>query len=165
MTDDVSMSSLDDTVKVLRDQSEIHDVLVRYGFAADNGDADGAAASYTAAAVYEADDLVFEGRDGIRELISGDINLRNVQNGCAHTVGPVVISVDGDRGAAVGYSRVYVRRGEEIVLFRAAVNRWDMERTDGRWLIARRVSYALGSHRARAVLADASAAPGDDSAL
>src|SRR5436190_7463483 len=54
-------------VQALENELAVHRQIVRYGFAVDTGDADGAAALFTEDAVYDVDGpLLMRGRDGVR---------------------------------------------------------------------------------------------------
>ena len=62
--------------------------------------------------------------------------------------------IDGKRFAravALGYSRVYLRSDDEIDIYRVSLNRWELERRDGVWLIARRLTRLLGHAEAKAI--------------
>ena len=72
---------------------------------------------------------------------------------CAHTIGPAVVRVDGDIATAVGYSRIYLHRDDDFVLFRIGCNRWDLRRSDLGWQIASRTTRVLGSREAQQILA------------
>jgi hypothetical protein len=70
----------------------------------------------------------------------------------AHQIGPAVVTIAGDHAVATGYSRVYLRKTDTIGIYRVSVNRWELERRDGRWLIARRTTRLLGHDEAAAIL-------------
>ncbi len=135
-------------VRALEDELAVHRVIVRYGFAVDTGDADGAAAVFTEDAVYDVDGpLRMEGREAVRNMVRGPRHQATLPN-CAHQIGPAVVEIDGDRALATGYSRVYVRRAAGIEIYRVSFNRWELERRDGEWLIARRTTRLLGHEEA-----------------
>lgn len=139
-------------VQTLEDELAIHRLIVRYGFAVDTGDADGAAACFTEDTVYDVDGpLLMEGRAGVRQMVRGPRHQAMLPH-CAHQIGPAVVSVDGDRAVAAGYSRVYLRRDERIDIYRVSFNRWELERRAGEWLIARRTTRLLGHAEAAALL-------------
>lgn len=150
--DDVKQRLADLTrrVQVLEDELAIHRQIVRYGLAVDIGDADGAAAVFTDDTVYDVDVGVMQGRAGVREMILGPRHQAMVGS-CAHQIGPAVVEVDGDRAVATGYSRVYLRKGDNIGIYRVSFNRWELERRGGEWLIARRTTRLLGHDEAKQV--------------
>jgi uncharacterized protein (TIGR02246 family) len=137
-------------VQALEDELAIHRLIVRYGLAVDIGDADAAAAVFTEDTVYDVDVGVMRGRAGVREMILGPRHQAMVGN-CAHQIGPAVVEINGDRAVATGYSRVYLRKDESIGIYRVSFNRWELERRDGEWLIARRTTRLLGHDEARKV--------------
>ena len=138
-------------VQALEDELAIHRLIVRYGLAVDTGDAEGAAAVFTEDAVYDVDGpLRMEGRQGVRAMVLGPRHQAMLPN-CAHQIGPAVVEVTGDRAVATGYSRVYVRRETGIEIYRVSFNRWELERRDGAWLIARRTTRLLGHEEAAKV--------------
>ena len=138
-------------VQALENELAVHRQIVRYGFAVDTGDADGAAALFTEDAVYDVDGpLLMRGRDGVRAMVRGPRHQAMLPR-CAHQIGPAVVQVDGDRASAVGYSRVYVRRDDGIVIYRVSFNRWQLERRAGEWLVARRTTRLVGDAEAQAL--------------
>jgi uncharacterized protein (TIGR02246 family) len=142
-------------VRALEDELAIHRQIVRYGFAVDRGDADAAAGLFTEDTVYDVDGpLRMEGRDGVRAMVRGPRHQAMLPR-CAHQIGPAVVEVDGDRATARGYSRVYVRRDGGIEIYRVSFNRWELERRDGEWLVARRTTRLLGHAEAQGLFAAA----------
>ena len=148
------------------DHLAIHNLIVRYGLAVDLGDAEGVAAVFTPDAEFDVGGgasqvdgrrVVYRGREQIkRELVLGPGH-QSLLPDCAHTIGPVVIRVEGDRAEATGYSRIYHREqkgqaGDHTALFRLGYNRWELARQpDGGWLIARRTSRVVGDPEAHAL--------------
>jgi ketosteroid isomerase-like protein len=136
-------------VRRLEDEREIHRVLVRYGFAVDLGDADAAAALYTADTDIDLGPTsTFHGTDGARQLVL-DQRHQEIVGRCAHTLGPFVVDVDvdGDRATATGYVRVYVSDHDtrNPRLWRLGYTRFDLVRHDSTWRIARRLSRSPGT--------------------
>lgn len=130
-------------VQALEDELAIHRVIVRYGLAVDVGDADGAADTYTDAAVYDTDVGVMHGRQEVRDMVLGARHQAMVGN-CAHQIGPAVVEIRGDQATATGYSRVYLRQDDGIQIYRVSYNQWELERRAGEWLIAHRKTRLLG---------------------
>ncbi len=162
MSADARIAALERRVQAAEDELAIRNLIVQYGLAVDLGDAQGVGELFTPDAEFEVgtassdlsgDGVIFRGREQIRnDLVLGP-HLSLLPD-CAHTIGPVVIHLDGQRAEATGYSRIYHRRGkaqpdDHIHLFRLAYNRWDLERqADGSWLISRRHSRVLGEEGA-----------------
>ena len=60
--------------------------------------------------------------------------------------GPAVVRVDGDdRASALGYSRVYLETRAGTHVYRVSLNRWELVKQRGEWLIAHRTTRKLGS--------------------
>lgn len=158
MRDDESgtrLDSLERRIAALEDELAIHRLIVSYGFAVDTGDADATAALFTENAVYDVDTtLVMHGRDGVAAMVRGPRHQSLLPN-CAHTIGPAVVSLDGDSAVATAYSRIYKRDGEAFALWRVSFNRFELERRDGHWQIARRTTRLLGHDEAHAIFARA----------
>jgi uncharacterized protein (TIGR02246 family) len=146
-----TVAELTRRVQALEDQLAIHNVIVRYGLAADAGDADGAAAVFTDDGVYDVDVGRMDGRPAVRALIDGERHQTMVGR-CAHQMGPFVIALEGDRAVATGYSRVYLHAPEATRVYRVSFNRWLLARRGDQWLIERRVTRVLGHEEALSVL-------------
>ncbi len=143
------VGELEERLRAAEDQLAIHDLIVRYGLAVDLGDAQGVADVFMSDAEFDvgsgssgpdARNVVFKGHEEIKNnLVLGDGHQSLLPNS-AHTIGPVIIALDGDRAEATGYSRIYHREdkgqpGDHFMLFRIGFNRWELERQpDGRWL-------------------------------
>jgi len=150
---ETTVASLARRVQALEDELAIHRVIVRYGLAVDTGDAERSAAVFTPDAVYDVDVRLMEGRAAVADMVRGDHHQQMVGR-CAHQIGPAVVQLDGDRAVALGYSRVYLRSADGIAVYRVSLNRWELERRDGGWLIARRRTRLLGHAEAKAIFAD-----------
>lgn len=152
MSDDLErkLELLTRRVQALEDELAIHRLIVRYGLAVDVGDAERAAAMFREDAVYDVDVRVMRGRSEIREMVLGERH-QGMVGRCAHQIGPAVVKVDGDAATALGYSRVYLKSEEGTAIYRVSMNRWDLERRDGGWLVTRRRTRLLGHEEARQV--------------
>jgi len=137
-------------VQALEDELAIHRLIVRYGLAVDTGDAERTASVFTPDGVYDADVRYMDGRDEVADMVRGERHQTMVGH-CAHQIGPAVVEIDGDRAVAVGYSRVYLEANGAIGVYRVSLNRWELERRDGGWQIARRVTRILGHPEATAL--------------
>jgi len=140
----------------------IRNVINLYGLAADCGDIETALACHTEDAIYvvsdpragrdgKAADLHLTGHDAIRDMLASDMHQSLLPN-CAHTVGPLVVKVDGQNAKVLGYSRVYNKLDDKPVLMRLAFNRWDMRAVNEQWKIARRESRVMGEEQAQDML-------------
>ncbi len=146
------VAELEEKVRVLTDALELQTLMARYGPAVDSGSADAAADLWAEDGVYDSDGAApMHGADAVREMVNGPKHQSLLPN-CAHTIGPAVLDVAGDRAAATGYSRVYLRDGDAFNLWRLAANRWDFARTASGWKVARRTNRLLGTDDAHELL-------------
>lgn len=148
---ETTVQNLERRVRALEDELAIHRLIVRYGLAVDSGDAPRTSAVFAADGVYDTDVLVMHGRGEIEAMILGERH-QGMVGRCAHQIGPAVVKVNGDAAVAVGYSRVYLADERGIDIYRVSVNRWELERSDGKWRIRNRVTRLLGHEEARSVL-------------
>ncbi len=141
-------------VAVLEDERAVLDLLTRYGFAVDSGDAAATGELYAADTIVEID-----GDDGIRSrgdmeaMVTGARHQSLLPN-CAHQMGPFSVRVDGDRATATGYGRVYLRTEKGFAIWRVSAGRWELERRGGQWEVTRRWTRAIGSTEAQHLLHD-----------
>lgn len=149
---DDAVAALAKRVEALEDELAIHRLIVRYGFAVDVGDADGAAAVFTEDGVYDVDVGRMAGRDAVRAMVRGERHQAMVGH-CAHQIGPAVVTLDGDRATATGYSRVYLQTAAGTHVYRVSLNEWALVKRDGAWLIAHRTTRMLGHADALSVFA------------
>ena len=148
------LGALERRVAALEDELAIHRLIVGYGFAVDTGDAEATAALFTEDGVYDVDGtLVMRGRQGVREMVLGKNHQALLPN-CAHTIGPAVVRVDGDRAVATAYSRIYRREADGIRLWRLSFNRFELERRGAQWEIALRTTRMVGHAEAQRLLTE-----------
>ena len=157
------MSGLEARIEAVEAELAIRNVIARYGLAADCGDIDTALACHTVDAVYIVSnpnagrdrssdgDLELHGHSAVADMLNSERHQSLIPN-CAHTVGPLVVDVNGDNATVLGYSRVYNMVDGQPHLMRLAFNRWDMQREIGKWKIARRESRLLGEDAAQDLL-------------
>lgn len=140
----------------------IRNVINLYGLAADCGDVETALACHTEDAVYvvsapragrdgEADDLELHGHQAISEMLNSDMHQSLLPNS-AHTVGPLVVKVNGGNAEVLGYSRVYHTQDGEPKLMRLAFNKWELRVDSMKWRISRRESRVMGEDEAQKML-------------
>lgn len=141
-------------VQALEDELAIHRLVVRYGLGVDAGDPEKGAGVFTADGVYDVDVGRMEGRDAVRRMVGGERHQAMVGH-CAHQIGPAVVRLEGPaRATAVGYSRVYLETPAGTHVYRVSLNRWELVKDAGEWLIARRTTRRLGHPEALDVIRD-----------
>jgi uncharacterized protein (TIGR02246 family) len=139
-----TVAELQSRVARLEDELAIHRLIVSYGLAVDAGDPDGSAAVFSEDGVYDVDVRTMTGREAVRTMIRGPRHQEMVGH-CAHQIGPAVVHFEADdRATAVGYSRVYLETRAGTHVYRVSLNRWELEKQRGDWLIARRTTRKLG---------------------
>lgn len=139
---------LERRLRAAEDQLEILALLNSYGPLVDSGASGPAAALWVEGGGYN-----FSGglSGGTRIAAPHDLvamyetagHKALVETGCAHLTATPRITIDGDTATAVGYSFVVLRESERWYLWRAAINRWTLERTADGWRIAERFNRAL----------------------
>lgn len=111
------------------DDTEIRDLLARYCLYLDLEDVEAWVDLFTPDASYHVYGRVFSGHAGLRRMASG-------APGGLHLGGPPVIDRIDDNHAATLQNLLFVERGTTV--FRSAVYRDELVRTDGGWRIATR---------------------------
>ena len=148
---EVKLSQLETRIQTLEDELQIINLMNSYGPAVDTANPEATAALYSEDTVYETDGRPpMVGRQGVKDMVSG-ANHQALLPNCAHTMGPSIVTVNGDTATATGYSRVYVRKGDEFSLWRLSTNRWEFKRRDGRWLVHRRENALVGTPKAQEI--------------
>ncbi|MEP5566710.1 MAG: nuclear transport factor 2 family protein [Halioglobus sp.] len=163
------MSEPDDLLSRLQaveDELAIRNIVTRYGLAVDCGDADTAAALHTSDCIYEVaapgsgredggrhkeDRLILEGPQAIRDMLNAAEHQALLPD-CAHTVGSLHVSLEGESATVTGYSRLYHSQGEDVRLVRLGFNRWLLRKEAQGWKIQRRTSCPIGSEAAQQLL-------------
>ena len=133
------MSDLVPAVQELLDKTEISELLTRYLRAIDRGDIATLRASYTDDATEEHGGLYAGPAQGYIDSIAAA--LTHPRSVGTHTLSNVLIDIDGDRAASEHYVLALTRvKVDGVVRDSLVASRImdDLERRDGRWLIARR---------------------------
>lgn len=157
------MSEIENRLLRVEAELAIRNLINLYGLAADCGDIDTALHCHTEDAVYivsnpnagrgaASADLQLTGHKEIAAMLGSDMHQSLLPN-CAHTTGPVTLSVDGDTAHAVGYSRLYHIKEGAPTLMRLAVNHWQFRHGSGGWKISWRTSRLVGETEAQKLLA------------
>jgi ketosteroid isomerase-like protein len=133
------MSDLAPAVQALLDKSEITELLTRYLRAIDRGDIARLRACYADGATEEHGGIYAGPAQGYIDTI--EAALRHPRSVGTHTLSNVLIDIAGDRALSEHYVLALTRvKADGVVRDCLVASRIidDLERHDGRWLIARR---------------------------
>jgi hypothetical protein len=110
-------------------------------------------------------DRGLEGRDQIMEIVRSTGQAEAIKSGMAHALALPRIRIDGDRAVATGYMQALVLdpnspevnlpgKGtrKSLVTFHLTVNRWELERTDAGWQVAKRVIRPIATEDTQQML-------------
>lgn len=165
------IQALERRLQRAEDELAIRNLIARYGMAVDCGDVQAAIDCHLPDAVYvvsapragregrEPDaDLDLRGHQAIRDMLDSELH-QSLLPGCAHTVGPLTVELEGDSARASGYSRLYHYRDGRPELMRLGINEWELVRKGARWYIARRTSRLISESAAQTLLKRAAWSP------
>lgn len=146
--------TLEHRLQALEDREAIRELIASYGPLADSGDAAGVAALWAEDGSYGVVGFAAaQGREQVAGLISGEFHQALMQAGCAHLLGPVAITLDGDHATARGHSVVLRHTDTGFEAYRVSANRWELARIEGAWCVTHRENALLdGQEAARALL-------------
>lgn len=137
------MSDFEARLQKLEDEAAIAKLIASYGPLVDAGSADAVAALWEPDGVYDVDELVMHGRDEIEAMVQSPNHQRWIAGGCAHFVGPPVVTVTGDEALAVCHSLMIVNQNGQFVVRRATANHWRLRRSEDGWQVAVRTNRVL----------------------
>jgi len=138
----------------LEDREAVRELIARYGPLADCGDARALAELWTEDGEYVVTGFATaRGHSEIAALIDGPVHRQLMADGCAHILGPAVVTVVGDAATARCHSLVLRHEAGSFVVHRVSANRWTFRRTPQGWRAVRRENALLdGTEAARALL-------------
>lgn len=146
------LAELEARVRLLEDELAIQRVIAAYGMAADSGDAGQVEKVFAEDSLYEVDGMPsMVGHKDLREMILGQGHQSMLPN-TAHTFGPAIVKIDGDRAVMLGYTRTYYRQERDNRLWRLSYTRLEFERRNGRWQITRRANRLVGRKESQDML-------------
>lgn len=155
MTSDERIARLEARLEILEDRLAITDLIAAYGPLVDAGDAAATAGLWTEDGAYDVDTGVYEGRQGIADMVLSSEHQGLLGRGCGHLTTAPSIALDGDTAVAVCLSQLVVRRddGRAFSVARVTAHRWELVRSADGWRVERRTSRLLdGSPSARGLL-------------
>lgn len=152
-SDNQRIAALESRLRRVEDRMEIIQLIASYGPAVDSRSSEATAALWTGNGCYDYGGPPLVGAKAVGDLVNLETHLGYVARGCAHVLGVPMITLDGDRAVATGYSRVYVHHGGTWTVARTSANRWELVRTGAGWKVGNRVNRLLdGSSEARDLL-------------
>ncbi|MEO5662800.1 MAG: nuclear transport factor 2 family protein [Nocardioides sp.] len=149
------MTDFEARLRKLEDEAAIARLIASYGPLVDAGSAEAVAALWETDGVYDVDELVMNGRDEIVAMVQSPNHQGWIAGGCAHFVGPPVVTVTGDDAVAVCHSLMIVNQDGQFVVRRATANHWQLHRGEDGWQVAVRTNRVLdGRPESPALLSD-----------
>jgi hypothetical protein len=153
---DERIEAIERRLRELEDTVAIYQLVASYGPSIDGGASPEAGLLWTEDAWYDSDSSS-AGAEGVhgREGINGIADMvAKADIGIAHITHLPIVDIDGDRATVTGHSNTFHQVGDEFHVARVSANRWELERTDGRWHIKRRTNRILnGTAESKEVLA------------
>jgi ketosteroid isomerase-like protein len=148
------LAALEARVQMLEDQLAVQQLLNRWGPAVDTGDSAAAAALWSDDGVLQSEISHLDGPADVAAMVESVGQQSLIRQGCAHVQAFPLITVEGDRATASGYSRVYLHRADgRYEVWRVSANRWEFARTPDGWRATRRTNHAIdGGPEARELL-------------
>ena len=153
------LSALKARVRLLEDETEICQLIAKYGPSVDSGSVDSAAELWTEDGVFAVvgGELSFEmvGKAQVAEMVSGEGHQLLIARGCAHVLSPPNIEIDGDTARGLNHAMNLRWDGENdrFWVARVSANEWQFVRTAHGWRVKHRTNSVLdGAAAARALL-------------
>ncbi|MBU3993350.1 MAG: nuclear transport factor 2 family protein [Alphaproteobacteria bacterium] len=154
------LDRLEREVALQRDEIQIRQLIASYSPKVDTSDrlerSRLLAELWTEDGVYDIGGIArVEGREAIAQVFVG-MHFEQVREGVCHVMGLPFIRIDGDTALALNYSVVMRPDGaERFFPWRVSMNRWDLVRQGGKWLIRHRLNRLMtGEEETRAALRD-----------
>jgi hypothetical protein len=152
VTDD-RIAALESRLQALEDELDIARLIASYGPLVDAG-APEVAGLWVEDGVYDVDEVYLAGRSQVAAMVASDPHRSWIRGGCAHVVGPPLVTVAGDEAVAVCHSLMIVHGADGFVVRRATANHWALRRGPDGWRVTTRTNRILdGRAEAPALLA------------
>lgn len=152
--------ALEERLKLLEDQLEIHRLINSWGPAVDTGNGDAAAALFAEDAVLESDLSYLIGPASIKAMVHGEGHQALIRDGSAHIPAFPIVRVNGDEASATGYTRVYHHTTDGYEVWRLSANHWEFRRTTEGWRVTSRIDRVIdGGPKANELLSRALDSP------
>jgi hypothetical protein len=145
---DLEQTVASSRVERLEDELAIRNLIVRYGFAADVGDA-ARRRRVAPDGVYDVDVAGWKGATPWPRWCGA--RHQSMVEHCAHQMGPQCGARKRRRAVATGYHGCTCRPRRHVRLS-CELNRWELVKQDEEWLVAHRTTCVLGNDEAPAIL-------------
>jgi len=148
-----SVPDLESRIRAIEDKLAIYELIASHPPSADTGHADYTLSVYREDGVFDRGPTL-DGAKGARDIaafITRPQHDEAIRGGLAHFTGLPLIDLRGDTAVVTSYLMIvhldHEGRPRELPnhgvsmgyrIHRAVVNRWELERHDGRWMIAKR---------------------------
>jgi ketosteroid isomerase-like protein len=126
------------------DRNEIRALIHAYGYRIDAGDIDGVVELFAHASIVSSEGHVFSGRDTLRQLWAGGLQLHNGQPRTHHLITNIDISLsdDGRHARARSYATaVQAVSGFPLQVIVASRHEDSFEKVDGSWRFLERRDF------------------------
>jgi hypothetical protein len=148
------LAAVEARLRAAEDTLEIMRLVNSYGPLADSGSSHQAASLWVEEGVYDVggSDITPShrtvGYKDLKAIYDAPAHQELIHIGSAHFIGPLSVTVEGDIAQAVGYSQVVKKDGERWILWRAAINHFELVRTPAGWRITTRTNRVLNGSEA-----------------
>ena len=154
MTIEERLAAVEARLRTAEDTLEIMRLVNSYGPLADSGSSHEAASLWVAEGVYDVggSDITAPhrtvGYEDLKAIYDAPGHQELIHAGSAHFIGPLSVRIAGDSAQAVAYSQVVRKEGERWIVWRAAINHFELVRTPAGWRIATRTNRVLNGSEA-----------------
>ena len=150
------LAELEERVRLLEDEAAIRQLMFTWGPAVDTGSSEVASGLWAEDGVLETDMSHLVGPREVAAMVESEGHQALVRQGAGHVQGYPIVTVDGDRATATGYSRVYLHTDSGYEVWRLSANHWQFVRTPNGWRVSRRTNHVIdGGPEARVILSRA----------
>jgi ketosteroid isomerase-like protein len=137
------LNALEERIRLLEDQAEIHRLVNSWGPAVDTGNADAAASLFAKDAILESDMSYLIGPAAVAVMVRADGHQSLIRGGSAHIPAFPIVNIEGDSATATGYSRVYRHTDEGYEIWRVSANHWEFRREPEGWRVTKRTNHVI----------------------
>jgi ketosteroid isomerase-like protein len=137
------VAALEARVVHLEDQLAVHRLINSWGPAVDTGNGEAAASLFAEDAILESDLSYLIGPAAITAMVYAEGHQSLIRDGSAHIPAFPIVTIEGDRASATGYTRVYRHTENGYDVWRVSANQWEFRRTADGWRVTRRTNHVI----------------------